>query len=230
MQIAFPYWLWYNFSSTHRQTGNEGKTMNKITVTIGEYPQNCGLKKEPIEWIVLKEEDSRCLCISKYLLDCKQYHTIAGKIIWHDCTLRNWLNNEFLMSAFSPEERERILLTDVINPAKNTQDYIFLLNIDEVEKYFDDYTEDYVAYEERGGVTTTYARSQGAWFYDEKDEYENKGCWWLRYLGKDYEKAEGKYDYISCVNFDAYIERAAQGVEEMCGIRPAFWLRRNWTA
>ena len=107
---------------------------------------------------------------------------------------------------------------------------VVLLNIDEVEKYFDDYTEDYVAYEERGAVTTTYARSQGAWFYDEKDEYENKGCWWLRYLGKDYEKAEGKYDYISCVNFDAYIERAAQGVEEMCGIRPAFWLRRNWTA
>ena len=31
--------------------------MNKITVVIGSYLQNCQAKKEPIEWIVLKEEE-----------------------------------------------------------------------------------------------------------------------------------------------------------------------------
>ena len=80
--------------------------MNKITIIMGEYPQNCGLKKEPIEWIVLKEEEQRCLCISKYLLDCKPYHDFSKNVTWQDCTLRNWLNHEFLMSAFSAEERE----------------------------------------------------------------------------------------------------------------------------
>ena len=121
--------------------------MNKITVVMGEYPQNCGLEKEPIEWIVLKEEKNRCLCISKCLLDTKPYHNLSENVTWKDCTLRNWLNHEFLTTAFSDEEREKILLSDVANPAQNTQDYIFLLSFDEIEEYFDDEVEDYVAYE-----------------------------------------------------------------------------------
>lgn len=192
---------------------------------MGEYPQNCGSKKEPIEWIVLKEEEHRCLCISKYLLDCKQYHSLSEKVIWHDCTLRKWLNRDFLMTAFSAKEREKILLSKVLNPAKDTQDYIFLLSYDEVEECFDDEVEDYVDYEERGAVTTAYARKQGAWFVDEDCEEKNTGCWWLRYLGKEYEEDEGKYDSISCVNFDGYIEHDAEDVAGECCIRPAFWLK-----
>lgn len=202
--------------------------MNKITVVMGSYLQNCQAKKEPIEWIVLKEEEHCCLCISKYLLDCKPYHDFSKNVTWQDCTLRNWLNHEFFMSAFSAEEREKILLSIVKNPVGNTQDYIFLLSTDEVEELFDDEAEDYVDYEERGAVTTDYARSQGAWFRDEGSEDGNKGTWWLRYYGDFLDKEEGKYDFISCVNFDGYIERAAQGVEETdCCIRPAFWLRTD---
>ena len=198
--------------------------MNKITVVMGEYPQNCGLEKEPIEWIVLKEEKNHCLCISKCLLDTKPYHNLSENVTWKDCTLRNWLNHEFLTTAFSDEEREKILLSDVANPAQNTQDYIFLLSFDEIEEYFDDEVEDYVAYEERGAYTTDYARKQGAWFLEDDCEEKNKGCWWLRYYGEEYEKSEGKYPYISCVNFDGYIEHAAQDVSDTnCSIRPAFW-------
>lgn len=198
--------------------------MNKCSIVMGNYPQNCELEKEPIEWIILKEEEHRCLCISKYLLDCKQYHNLSEKVIWQDCTLRNWLNHEFLMTAFSAEEREKILLSNVVNPTQNTQDYIFLLCYDEVEKYFDDEKEDYVDYEERGAVTATYARKQGAWFLDEECDEKNKGCWWLRYYGEDYME-EGKYDFISCVNFDGYIEYGAEDVSGTCCIRPAFWLK-----
>ena len=202
--------------------------MNKITVVMGSYLQNGQAKKEPIEWIVLKEEEHCCLCISKYLLDCKPYHDFSKNVTWQDCTLRNWLNHEFFMSAFSAEEREKILLSTVKNPAGNTQDYIFLLSTDEVEELFDDEVEDYVDYEERGAVTTAYARSQGAWFLDEKCEDENKGCWWLRYFGDSWSEDEGKYNFMSCVNFDGYIEWAAQGVEKTdCCIRPAFWLRTD---
>lgn len=49
---------------------------------MGEYPQNFGLKKEPIEWIVLKKEEQRCLYISKYLLDCKTYHNLSKNVTW----------------------------------------------------------------------------------------------------------------------------------------------------
>ena len=34
--------------------------MNKMTIIMGEYPQTCELKKEPVEWIVLKKEQQRC--------------------------------------------------------------------------------------------------------------------------------------------------------------------------
>lgn len=204
------------------------KAMNKITIIMGEYPQNSGLEKEPVEWIVLKKEKQRCLCISKYLLDCKPYHDFSKNITWQDCTLRGWLNHHFLMTAFSAEERKKILLSTVENPSGNTQDYIFLLSADEAEELFDDEGENYADYEERGAITTAYARLQGAWFIDETCEDENKGSWWLRYYGTFRDKKEGKYKFISCVNFDGYIERAAQEADEPdCCIRPAFWLKTD---
>ncbi len=202
--------------------------MNKLTIVMGEYPQDGGLEKEPIEWIVLAEEAHRCLCISRYLLDCKPYHACPEAVTWENCSLREWLNQVFFQSAFSQEERERILCSEVVNPAGNTKDFVFLLCADEVESYFDDEVEDYVAYEERGAMTTAYARSQGAWFLDEDCEDDNKGCWWLRYHGNAYQESEGEYTYISCVNFDGYIEWAAQGVEETdCCVRPAFWMKTD---
>lgn len=66
-------------------------------------------------------------------------------------------------------------------------------------------------FEDRGALTTPYARSQGAWFIDQKCEDDNKGYWWLRYYGKSYEEEEGEYDFISRVNFDGYIEMAKTG-------------------
>ena len=141
--------------------------MNKITIIIGEYPHDCGLKKEPIEWIVLREE-YHCLCMSKYLLDCKPYHDFSKNITWQSSALRSWLYHEFLMTAFSAEEREKIVPSPVENPTGNTQDYIFLLSADEVE--------DYVAYEERRAFTTAYARAQGV----EETDCSIRPAFWLR--------------------------------------------------
>jgi len=62
-------------------------------------------------------------------------------------------------------------------------------------------------------------------FFNEYCEDYNKGSWWLRYCGESYEKIEGRYDCISCVNFDGYIEEMAAyvTVTNYC-VRPAFWL------
>lgn len=194
--------------------------MSQCSVILGRYPQDHGAEKEPIEWMILKEEGHRCLCISKYLLDCKPYHSRPEKVIWQDCALRDWLNHGFLMTAFSAEERKKILLSNVANPAQNTQDYIFLLSYDEAEEYFDDEN-----YEGRKALTTAYARKQGAWFLDEECDGKNNGCWWLRYYGRGYMRKEGAYDLISCVNFDGYIERGAEDVSGTCGVRPVFWMK-----
>ena len=79
-------------------------------------------------------------------------------------------------------------------------------------------------------------KAHGEWFLtvdadeylDEDCEEQNRGCWWLRYYGDFHDREEGAYDFISCVNFDGYIEWAAQGVEETdCCVRPAFWLKTD---
>lgn len=65
------------------------------------------------------------------------------------CTLRSWLNNEYLNSAFDSAEQSLIMNTKVANAddreygitgGNDTTDKVFLLSIDEVNKYF---TSDY---------------------------------------------------------------------------------------
>lgn len=103
---------------------------------------------------------------------------------------------------------------------KNTQDYIFLLSPDEAEEYFE--------FKERGAAATAYAREQGAWFLEDDCDDKNNGGWMPRYYGVEDDEGgeEGKYDFITVVNFDGYIEYGADDViaKNVC-IRPAFWLK-----
>ncbi len=48
--------------------------MYKKSILLGTYPQSTGPDREPIEWLVLKEEEKRILCLSRYLLDSRPYH------------------------------------------------------------------------------------------------------------------------------------------------------------
>ena len=194
----------------------------KNIITLGAYPQNSELP-EPIEWIVLKKEAGKIFCISKFLLDCKPYHVTPENVTWKNCSLREWLNDYFFLTAFTKEEQKYIQLTNIETPLHNTKDYIFLLSYEEADTYF--------RFDERAAKTTQYARKQGAWFLaDNKDEYFNNGTWWLRYpelLYDDIEDGESElYTILSCVNFDGYIEGAAEEASAItCCVRPAFWLK-----
>ena len=81
-------------------------------VTFGKYPQTAaGTDQTPIEWIVLDVQDGKALLLSKYGLEMKQYNTEYTDITWETCTLRTWLNSDFLNKAFSSEEQSAILIT-----------------------------------------------------------------------------------------------------------------------
>jgi len=109
-----------------------------------------------IEWLVLEEDGGKVLLLSKFVILDKAYNTEFVPVTWEVCTLRSYLNNEFF-NSFSPEERERIAETRVINddvmsslwyyanygitswlvPGGNdTDDRVFLLSHDETMKYF----------------------------------------------------------------------------------------------
>lgn len=120
-------------------------------VTFGSYEQDNDRENgaEPIEWMVLKEEDGKMLLLSKYGLDMKPYHDDeeARNVRWDTCSLRGWLNNDFYNTAFGEEEKKYIALSEVtvdkvfISSTSTTleekvvEDYVFLLSKQEVNDY-----------------------------------------------------------------------------------------------
>ena len=115
-------------------------------IKFGNYFINDNKTKEPIEWRVLEVSNDRALLITKDAIDrkpydyddCKPYDYELRDITWEECSLRQWLNYEFINQAFSKEEQNEIILTNISNPnnarygtrgGNNTQDKIFLLSI-----------------------------------------------------------------------------------------------------
>ena len=115
--------------------------------TLGRYEQDNKRENgpEPIEWMVLARDGDRVLVISRYILDCVRYDEEYRRVTWETCTLRAWLNGEFLDSAFDAEEQLLIPTTHVtadpnpdfdVDPGEDTEDKLFLLSIPEAEAYF----------------------------------------------------------------------------------------------
>ena len=154
-------------------------------IKFGNYPQDNNGSKTPIEWLVLDVKGDEALLISRHGLDCKQYHHVYNNITWEDCNLRKWLNSDFLKSAFSNEESERILVSELRNynnpgygtyGGNDTKDRIFCLSIAEAEQYF-------CSNKDRQCLPTAYARKQGAYV-------SNDFCyWWLRSPGRSQDGA-----------------------------------------
>ncbi len=151
-------------------------------IAFGAYEQdnNPSNGKEDIEWQVLDIKDGKALVISKYALDCKPYNTSALDVTWETCTLRRWLNNDFINSAFTSVEKELIPTVTVSaekNPEYNTdagnatQDKVFLLSINEMNKYFSSDSA-------RECKSPAYADENGVFVVT------NGNCmWWLRSPG-----------------------------------------------
>ena len=204
------------------------------TVELGHYPQTAsGTDSTPIEWLVLDVQDGKALLISHYGLDTKPYNTDYVDITWEQCTLRTWLNNDFISTAFTADEQEAILLTNVDNSraqcysgydttgGNDTQDKIFLLSYAEANKYFGvqhhsvseatDNTKSRVQ-------TTAYAIAQGAYTNSRYTTAGGaySGWWWLRSPGYcQYYAANVSLD--GSLNFDCVDSGDAS-------VRPAFWL------
>ena len=116
-------------------------------VYFGTYEQDNDTSngKEDIEWLVLAKKGNRILVISDKALDRQPYNSSRTRVTWETCTLRKWLNNDFINAAFSAEERAKIPTVTVsadknpsysTSPGNNTTDKVFLLSITEVNKYF----------------------------------------------------------------------------------------------
>lgn len=188
------------------------------TVIFGRYRQNSDRKTDlaPIDWMVLEVEAKRALLISKYGLDTIPYHEKFESVTWDSCSLRKWLNRTFLHDAFSEEEQKKILLVKNINPNNNacntiggldTQDRIFLLDIEEVQKYFP-------KKESRCCEATPYvSKKNGLGLYTSG----RKTSWWLRSPGYN-------STFAAVISNNGVIQNNNQVNFQSLSVRPAFWI------
>lgn len=150
---------------------------------FGFYPQENGTGiKDPIEWIVLDANKKQSLLISRYCLDNKVYHDKNVRVNWKDCSLRQWLNHEFLTSAFSRNEQSALLPVSFSGADDNQQigdceDRISLLSAHEVRLY---YKND----EERICAPTDYAIKKET--RTNEINVNEASNWWLRSQAGEY--------------------------------------------
>ena len=194
------------------------------TYTFGAYEQDNSTSngKEAIEWTVLDKDGMSLLLISKQALDCQQYNTSYTDVTWESCSLRKWMNGTFLNKAFNAEEQAQIQNTTVsadknpeynTNPGNATTDKVFLLSINEVEKYFN-------SDEARKCAPTAYAKAQGAYTSDSyKTASGAATCWWWLRSPGFYQNFAALVDYVGSVDCTGY----HVGIDDDA-VRPALWI------
>ena len=186
------------------------------TVLFGSYEQDNVTTngKEDIEWNVLAKECDRLLLISKYTLDCKQYHMEQAGVAWEACSLRQWLNGTFLNDAFSAEEQSLIqdtYVSDDTNPVNATTDKVFLLSINEAEKYFG-------SDKDRKCVPTEYAKANGAYTDNRYTKNGVPTCWWWL-------RSPGILNNAARVYSDGSVDYYGNDVDDDSDcVRPAMWV------
>ncbi|MBQ8037375.1 MAG: hypothetical protein IJ268_10305, partial [Proteobacteria bacterium] len=123
------------------------------TIVFGNYNDT------PIQWYILDNDTAnhRIMLLSMDILGKRPYHTKSEAVTWAESTIRSWLNgygsnenkqsadytsSNFITTAFTNEERARIVKLTVVNEnnpvdgtpgGANTQDQVFLLSIAEVK-------------------------------------------------------------------------------------------------
>ena len=193
-------------------------------IIFGTYEQNNRTTdgKEDISWRVLEVKGGKALLISQKALDFKEFNTNNYSLTWETCSLRDWLNKDFINTAFTTEEKT--MIPTVTLPALNnayddytgnaTKDKVFLLSADEAMKYFAYADEDddviFNSDDARKCEPTAYAEANGA---ERTDIY----CKWLlrspSYLKSTVDSVgiDGKIDWLGLNTGDG-------------AIRPALWI------
>ena len=192
----------------------DDRSKEKDIVEFGSYPFEEDGTIRPIKWMVLKQDGNKALLLSAYGLDAKLYNEEFKDVTWETCALRRWLNEDFYNAAFTEDEKNRIISTNVKNsdnpeyntPGGNdTEDKVFLLSIDEAEQYLTEF--------ERRLSPTPYAVKQGA-----AESYNDNSWWWLR--------SPGSHPYgAACVDAGGDIRgRNHIALRVKYAVCPALWI------
>lgn len=200
------------------------------TIEFGTYQQSNNIGEvSAIKWDVLEKKGNKALIISHYILDVVQYDDGYSNN-YEESYIRAWLNNDFYNTAFTEEEKAKILTTKVNNSAsttgysngnpyacKNTSDKIFLLSFKEAEYLSKQKNTGYDASDDLKAECTQYADSK----YIYKSENSNTSlfaCWWLRSPSKIDNEMAWYVTERGTVNICAHVYNTHIGVRPVCWI------------
>ena len=181
------------------------------TLTMGAYAG------EPLQWRVLARDEAagRVLLITEYVIEDIAYLQGGGNTTWAECTLRSWLNGEFIDAAFTVDEQRFLVETMLMTPGSTkyqtrggspTTDRVFCLSIEELQKYFR-------CMPERKTTATAHALEEGV------SEFGGGAHWWSRSPGR----YQDNIAYVTPAgNIDLYGINV--GRENYMGVRPAMWV------
>lgn len=174
---------------------------------------------EEIKWRVLERKGDEVLLLSEYIIDNQPLNYESEKIAWEKCSLRNWLNNEFVARSFTEKQKEAILKKrhpcdeSQGNPyaegkaiaGKPTDDKVFLLSYVECKNY---------NIASKLSEQTEYAKTRGKNY---------SSSWWLRTTFVHERYFDGQGETVQIYNGEADYGSAYISNDGI-GVRPAIWV------
>ncbi|MDR0197434.1 MAG: fibronectin type III domain-containing protein, partial [Oscillospiraceae bacterium] len=201
-----------NSAVKSKKTSGTATVKKGSTIKFGDY-----------DWRVLDVDvkNGRALIITDISIEYRAYNEENTDVTWETCDLRAYLNGEFY-NSFGAADKARIAKTKVKNKdnqwfgtpgGKDTEDYVFLLSIEEVVKYFGD-----------SGQLKNGNPNTGYHIDDKYNEarvayslYGRVSDWWLRSPGEDssHAAAVGVSGLALVSGFYVYYN---------VSVRPAMWI------
>ena len=197
---------------------SEGRVRPGEIISFGRFEQDNDMSNgaEEIEWRVLACENGLATLISVKALARVPFNEKREPVVWENCTLRRWLNEDFLNGAFTEEEQSKLAAVELpagrnpaypTDPGSGTRDRVWLLSIEEAERLF-------ASDEDRVCHPTAYASARGA-----KTNDAGACWWWLRSPGDETHDAAD-------VNFNGSVYYAGYGANFFfCAVRPVIVLK-----
>lgn len=160
-------------------------------VYFGNYEQDNNLNNgmEPILWRVLEVTDDSVLLLSEYGLESRNVMDTFQAYTWETSSIRKFLNNDFLDTAFTRKEANAIRKGKVATAdnkvygtsgGKTTKDKVFLLSVEEATNpAYGFYPNFLVPSQTRTLKVTQYALKHDGY----RNAANGNTCWWLRSMG-----------------------------------------------
>lgn len=194
-------------------------------ISFGSYEQDNNTENgmEPILWKVLAKEDDKLLVITRDVIDCRRFdcpETIDYD--WATSELAEYLNGEFVETAFTADEQTKLVDTELPPPSaspvmvSNVVDEhpinkVFLLDLEQVQTYLPTDAD-------RIADATGYASAKKVFKGEDAAEDATACWWWTRSPGyRGHERVLIRED-------GSIREDGVYYYFTHCGVRPAAWI------